>query len=94
MIYYIAAPGLATSDSTQALQAAAFPTIPYPGVGQYHLSHNGNTRNCLLNCESNSINSRPWSVSEYICLYVTLFNFILETFYQPSLDASVYLNVL
>jgi len=27
------APGLATSDSTQALQAAAFPTIPYPGVG-------------------------------------------------------------
>ena len=41
MIYYIAAPGLATSDSTQALQAAAFPTIPYPGVGQYHLSHNG-----------------------------------------------------
>lgn len=27
------APGLTTSDSTQALQAAAFPTIPYPGVG-------------------------------------------------------------
>jgi len=27
------APGLTTSDSTQTLQAAAFPTIPYPGVG-------------------------------------------------------------
>ena len=66
MIYYIAAPGLATSDSTQALQAAAFPTIPYPGVGQYHLSHNGKQHQ----------------------------NFILGTLYQPSLDASVYLNVL
>jgi len=27
------APGLATSETTQALQAAAYPTIPYPGVG-------------------------------------------------------------
>ena len=28
-------PGLATSDASQgALQTAAFPTIPYPGVGK------------------------------------------------------------
>lgn len=27
------APGLASSDTSQTLQAAAYPTIPYPGVG-------------------------------------------------------------
>ena len=36
-LFIIPAPGLTTSDSTQALQAAAFPTIPYPGVGRHLL---------------------------------------------------------
>ena len=34
LIFPVSAPGVATSETTQALQAAAYPTIPYPGVGE------------------------------------------------------------
>ena len=46
---FIAGPGLATSDTSQqqaahqALQAAAFPTIPYPGVGKRQRQYSNNT---------------------------------------------------